>query len=287
MVTFQHIVLTRFNVSTSDWKSSIRLNTKWLNSRLKLFEDYCFASLKSQINQNFIWLVFFDKETPENIKKRIYKYHDNWDKFIPFFVNNYQLQYKNIIKKHIDCCNKYLITSRIDNDDAYALDYVETVQNEYFKNVKKYSSFVINFNKGYVFELDTNKIYIRNHYINAFCSLVEPLENFRSVLCKDHRELGTQFKVLKKSLKPMWLQVIHGKNISNKVRKDAYLISAKRINNRIKINYQIKDNFELNSNILFLRMKTHFFYFITTSIRPFKRTIENMVRLVFLGKKKF
>ena len=59
---FQHFILTRFNLRKKGWdetKSQSKVLTdSWMENRLKLFEQYCYSSIKSQTVKNFEWLVF-------------------------------------------------------------------------------------------------------------------------------------------------------------------------------------------------------------------------------------
>ena len=105
----------------------------WLIDRIQLFEDFCYPSLNAQINQNFKWLVFFDADTPNNIKNEINQLR-KWKNFIPIYIhdNNKNTILANI-KEHINPKAKYLITSRVDADDGYAVDYVQRVQDLFLK----------------------------------------------------------------------------------------------------------------------------------------------------------
>jgi len=84
----------------------------------------------------------------------------------------------------------------------------------------------------------------------------------------------------------MWLQVVHGSNLSNKVRKDAYLVSTKEIA-RINVNYNINTTPENILYLLFQKTQTRLIYLLTTSFRPIKRTIENLLRKLNFGEYKY
>lgn len=71
-VMYKHFIFTRFNEGWLDndrlTQSGKPVNTDvWLKERCKLFEKFCLPSMMYQSNQNFTWLILFDKRTPEDI----------------------------------------------------------------------------------------------------------------------------------------------------------------------------------------------------------------------------
>lgn len=283
MKTYNHIILTRVNIMRKDW------TVDWLTDRIQLFKDFCYPSLNLQTNQNFKWLVFFDADTPDNIKNEINQ-SKKWKNFIPIYIqDNSENTILANIKEHIDPKAKYLITSRVDTDDGYAIDYVQRVQDLFHKYANSNERVIINFNKGFVLNKSTNKAYVRDHYINAFCSLIEPVKDFISVWVKNHRELGTICKVKKIDTNPMWLQVVHGSNLSNKVRRDSYRIPLKWLNNSNYIchNYNYDTVAENKFELFCDKLSTKFIYYIFIFLRPVKRNVENLFRRIILGKYKY
>ena len=91
---FQHYLITRFNLKKEGWNLSKNnipvLTEEWLERRFKLFESFCFPSVKHQSNQNFTWLVYFDVDTPKTFKDRILGLSLGYPKFQPRFVENMQ-----------------------------------------------------------------------------------------------------------------------------------------------------------------------------------------------------
>ena len=78
MNTFEHFVLTRFNVplklevpAGQNPGPNRRLDAGWLTRRFDLFERVCLPSLQRQTQGAFQWLVFLDWATPVSFKERI------------------------------------------------------------------------------------------------------------------------------------------------------------------------------------------------------------------------
>ena len=88
---FQHFILTRFNLRKKGWdetKSQSKVLTdSWMENRLKLFEQYCYSSIKSQTVKNFEWLVFFDTNTPEIYREKINELASKFSNFIPIYTD--------------------------------------------------------------------------------------------------------------------------------------------------------------------------------------------------------
>jgi Putative rhamnosyl transferase len=202
-----HLVLTRFNVR---WIVGPH-DTGWLAHRFDLFERYCLPSMQGQTNQGFRWLVFFDEDTPEPFRSRIDGYTD-WPAFTPVFIGPPSSQvYDDAIAAHLDGADR-LVTTRLDNDDAIGRDFVARVQAAARPGTREF----LNLPVGYVWH--RGRLYRHEHPSNAFISLSEPAAGFRSVWASQHDEAGRVAPVHQVAGGPAWLQVIHDRNVSNRVR---------------------------------------------------------------------
>lgn len=214
-MSFTHILLTRFNVQAGYGAPNVRLAPKWLEYRFQLFDQFCYPSVHAQSNQNFKWLVFFDAQTPEVFKPRIERY-TQWKNFIPIYVNGYfsDLVLGTAITDNIESGSSYLITTRLDNDDAIAQNFIELIQSQFQKQDCEF----INFTQGYCWH--NHKLYQVEDESNAFVSLIESLNGSapKTVLCTAHNKLATIGKIRQIANEMAWLQVIHHGNVSNIVR---------------------------------------------------------------------
>ena len=138
---FQHYLITRFNLKKEGWDTSKNnipvLTEEWLERRFKLFETFCFPSVKHQSNQNFTWFVYFDVDTPKVFKDRILGLSLGYSNFQPQFVENMQA-FVPAIQEELNKVNAaYIITSRIDNDDCIAYNYIADVQKRFVEKLKE------------------------------------------------------------------------------------------------------------------------------------------------------
>lgn len=218
MKSFNHFILTRFNVKVAYSKSGIGLDPEWLNHRFKLFEKFCYPSVRAQLNQDFKWIVYFDGQTPQVFKDKI-KQYSKWQNFIPVYVDN---EFTNQVNKSILLNNlpagvEYLITTRLDNDDAISKDFIQIIQN----NFHEQNSEFINLAYGYVWK--DSKLYSFKYPNNPFISLIERInkftvDEFKTVLCKEHTQLSSIGQIKQIKTQPAWLQVVHERNVSNRIR---------------------------------------------------------------------
>lgn len=217
MKEFQHFIITRFNVKV-DFGSTTGLDPDWLEHRFDLFERFCYPSVRSQSNQNFKWLVYFDAETPEPFKSKILSYA-SWQNFIPVFLSEKFTDEVNrsIILRYLDSQPDFLITTRLDNDDAICRSFTGMIQSHFARQEMQF----ITLPNGYVWQ--DGRLYAFQYLSNPFLSLVERIhtgtsDEFKTVLCGSHTQV-TKIGTLKQiRAEPSWLQVIHGKNVANRVR---------------------------------------------------------------------
>jgi hypothetical protein len=218
MQPFTHIVLTRFNVRVNYSASRTGIDPDWLAHRFQLFEQFCYPSMRSQVNQNFKWLVFFDSETPIAFKQKIAGYAE-WHHFIPVYVDGEFTSALNrtTVLAHLPQDTEFLITTRLDNDDAVSRDFIEVIQANFWHQSLEF----INLTNGYVWS--DGRLYSFQYLKNPFMSLIEriqqrSLDGFKTVLCGEHTQLAAIGAIKQVKTVPTWLQVVHGKNVSNRIR---------------------------------------------------------------------
>lgn len=236
---FDFYIVTRFNLWIKKFRSlcSIGITNndfeydKWVEERVRLF-DIPMASLQSQVNNKFKWLVLFDTE---------YNFHaDNlfeqlkaFDWIMPVRFDN-RLEDEDKLRQFVVTTisenstndSDYIITSRLDSDDALNISFVESVlryasclPNEMLHCKKEP---VLNFPYGLQYE-DYN-LYSYIYRSNPFYSRIEPKILFLNGTAKtsifgNHGKLDATSNVIDvQTLFPMWLQNCHGNNVLNKAK---------------------------------------------------------------------
>ena len=262
-----HYLITRFSVPFEDYlndKNGGKVRTEeWLNHRFRLFEDFCFPSVKAQSNQNFTWLVFFDTGTPDAFKERIENYQVQYRGFTPVFVTSaedFQKKLQEIIKDNIQY-KTTLITSRIDNDDAIHENYIDFIQQQAELNKEK--DFLLNFKWGLQLDLKSGILYQSKDESNPFISRVCQANKQQTPTVFDfgHHEAGNFLPIKQITSLHGWLVIIHDKNMLNTVGGKPLLQKQK------KLKYYHTVDRGKESSFLQVVFKWHTFLFKALSVK--------------------
>ena len=233
----QHFILTRFNLQTNFWdKDKNRkevLDDSWLKVRIELFLKFCLPSVVGQTTKNFSWFIFFQKGTEKDLSE-VLEQLEKYDFIIPVFCENYEGFRENkgkIISKYLKSESEFLISTRLDNDDAIAKDFVEKVHGVYYDNKEK--EFVIDFPWGLCLDVNQSpQLSAYKHVSNQFISFVEKTHKGkepRTVLSHEHYAWQKIAEFISIEEKNMWLQVSHDRNITN--RLEGNLVFEQNIKN--------------------------------------------------------
>lgn len=269
---FSHVILTRFNLrSGSSRETRLRNSHGWLANRFELFEKYCLPSVIGQTNQNFKWFIFFDIDTPQHYKERALEYSKKYKNIKMYWVRGLSLnEVQDFIRENCPDNKQILITTRLDNDDAINVNFVDRVQEKANKIGKIVEPLVINFDNGLC--LNENRAYQHNDSLNAFTSLIEPWVNdFNTVWKYQHRQLD-HFNVAQLTQPSMWLQGIHSSNVSNRVR--GVRINNNELLDNFNINFD-KENLKVDNSTLILLENTLFY-----PIRSMKEFCRSMCKKI-------
>jgi hypothetical protein len=207
-----HVLLTRFNLPSVSAESIIRAKEGWLQQRMELFETYCLPSVCSQGNREFHWIIYFDPESPEWLKCRI-REHRSLGLYQPFFRSSVsRAELCADIRTVVGTPRAELITTNLDNDDGLAADFIDRVQSAGRKGERT----ALYIAQGLI--KSENRLYIFKDPRNAFCSVRETWNSPVTCWSNWHNLLGENMPVIEIGGEPGWLQVIHGRNVSNRIR---------------------------------------------------------------------
>lgn len=205
---FDHFLLTRFNV-----RHETRASDEWLRHRLGYFERLCRSSIINQTNKNFRWLVYFDAERDEWFQREVDRLSAG-GVFEPIWVEGPLDPQKTMAPVAERAISDWVITTRLDNDDAVAFDFIESIQSEYSGQDLEF----INFQSGLQLS-DDGGLYHRLDPSNAFISLIEKRrEALTGVYIDWHDRVASHGPIRQVNSHPIWLQMVHGQNIGNAIR---------------------------------------------------------------------
>lgn len=259
MTDFIHIISTRFNVPTEVWTKTRDgkkpLSEEWLKHRFHIFQQYTLPSFINQTNKKFVWLVFFDENTPKEYKDIIASIQKRFPTFSPIFVKDFNHMRETLIKTIptlYKSSTEYVITTDIDNDDMIHKDFVETLQSLY----QPKHDLVIDLRKGLQVTLkntDTSANVFFMAY-SPFISIVEHKDNVQCVIKENHVNYRQYRDVAFNDSDILFIQIVHENNMVNNTKK------SKRV-------YTINESdFGLNNNA-----KTFKIPFLKTFIYNIKR----------------
>lgn len=210
-----HAILTRFNVARPKRQDPIRLDPVWLARRFDLFERYCLPSVAAQTTRAFHWNVYFDEATPPAFRDRIEACRAVFPFTAVFTPVIDAAGWPASVAATIPDRTPWLVTTRFDNDDALAIDHVARLHAALAGAEARRGAF--NFAAGFV--LEDGRLYALEHPSNAFASWLEPWDaETRTAVSIHHMRLADYGPVTQIDGPGAWLQVVHGGNVSNKVR---------------------------------------------------------------------
>jgi hypothetical protein len=199
---------------------------EWCINRCKIFKRICLPSILKQNSRPSGWFLIFDSRYLEETREAL-EAINNYDWIIPIIVNGNEKVptmrelFTDAILKRLDPLTEYVITVRLDNDDALSYLYCEAVE-QYVQSVfckKLKLEFIISFPYGVQWDDKEMTLLVKNN--SAFLAYVESAELVRQkkailVTACNHSEVYKNRDVKTPiTLFPMWLQYVHSENVIN------------------------------------------------------------------------
>lgn len=165
-----HCIITRFSFRFKpDDPTDKLLSDSRLDERIRLFEKFCYSSIINQSNKNFYWILIIDpllstkyvdkltnlinkhkQSSHYNSKgpREIWLHTWDWEESTGIKLGkiNWILQYfdESIVKK-----TKYMITTRLDDDDCLVYNFIDLVYKQLHKKPTINGFRYISFSVGY------------------------------------------------------------------------------------------------------------------------------------------
>lgn len=207
-----HVILTRFNLPTGGVEGLVRAREGWLRERIDLFERYCAPSVAAQQGVDVTWIVYLDPASPGWLLDRMAPYAERGllHPVLREVVGVAEL--REDIAAVVGTPGDVLLTTNLDNDDGLAVDFcarLAAVATDEAR-VALYAT------RGLV--LSDDGLFLLRDRRNAFCSVRENWDDPVTSWSEYHNELHRVMPVVEIDGPPAWLQVVHGGNVSNRVR---------------------------------------------------------------------
>lgn len=219
-----HVFLTRFNLPANDVEESI-FSDSWLVDRVALFDRFTVPSVRAQDVDRLGWLVFLDEASPEWLRERMEALRAE-GVLTPHYLSA-ALNWPDLrrwIRAEVERVGGtgHVLTSNLDNDDGIAVDYVSRMRAAVAGETQ--TPRVVYLTDGLI--LSGGRTYARRDRRNAFPAVHADTADPAFVTCWDgwHTDLDARMPAIRLTGAPAWLQVVHGVNVSNRVR--GHLVDA-------------------------------------------------------------
>lgn len=240
-MSFVHYIVTRFNLPVSSrpaGESKAACGKEYLSYRFGIFENYCLPSVRRQSCQGFKWIILFDADTPEEFRKRAEGWHLGYPNLIPCYldVDEYgglasddagvtdvdtDVSMLGITEQFVTdtirsleaALPDWVLTTRLDNDDALHRGFVRSVQESFTADPRPVAYDFVN---TYKCVLDERVVYRYQLKNGHFITLAErPDQGFRSVLFCNHLEMDRHVETVHIDKSTIQAELIHGGNVVN------------------------------------------------------------------------
>lgn len=209
------VLLTRFDLPSGGDEQVVRAQEGWLRNRWELFERYCVPSVVGQTDRALTWIAYFDPLGPEWLAARVAPLAAGG---VLHPVRREQVSTADLLADIAECVGpergSTLTTTNLDNDDALAADFVARLRAVAGRTAPARTA--VYFEDGLI--RSAGRLYVRRDPTNAFCSVAEPWEGAVTCWTDWHNRLADHMPVHGERGAPAWLQVVHGQNVSNRVR---------------------------------------------------------------------
>lgn len=188
---------------------------KWIKRRISLFEKYCLPSVLNQTNEKFKWIICISPKTDRNNREFLkgVKANSGGIKILEVtHLSTLTKKLEEFIQNDMQGKKDYVITSRLDNDDAVIKTYIDKVQKEF----QEQEFGKVRFSRGY--QLLSGKDYRVKEVVfpnGPFINLIEETKSGISTVYKKSHNEWDQEGVKNIDKEPRWVQVIHKDNLRN------------------------------------------------------------------------
>lgn len=282
----RHILLTKFNCNLilenkilQEQGFKKKLDDNWLRYRWQLFTSFTVPSINGQTNTDFDWVVLFDSKSPKWLRNEAEKIHVSCRKKFTFQDFGSDEFFESVNDLNNPTSYDVALTTIIDSDDAFHRCAMERIRDYYLKNPDHIE--VLNFEIGYQYD-------INNQQMAIFCVKSPPFSTMVNVAGKpnpfynsvffyggDHTKLPEMYKYFDISFgDPMFVQIVHGDNIANKMLWNASLLPPS-LSRRI-----LKNAFNID---VYPKKITLNFY--KNDIKHFLRRVKNNLSLQYKHKR--
>lgn len=203
-MNFHHVVIVRFNLGLYDSHPDPH---GWMAHRMELFERYHLPSIDAQSWSNFSCYYLIDNATP-------FRAYDKIKRGIGSSDETHHSMERALERAQLSAnCLGYdwLVTTRLDNDDAIEPRFIERVQDHLAprRMLIDTAGVQLDARTGVRWEAPAK-------VPSPFLTVVEPVEDFKGCYQDQHARMGRHFEHRVFIDELLYTQVLHDHNKANK-----------------------------------------------------------------------
>jgi hypothetical protein len=162
---------------------------------------------------NLHWIVYLDPASPEWLLSYMERLHSEGvlTPILRATVDGDEL--RGDIRRTTGQSSGSLLTTNLDNDDGLAVDFSSRLQRVAGTVARRTALYM---SHGLI--LSQNRLFLHRDRHNAFCSVVEDIREAHTCWMDWHNRLDRHMPVRELGGGPGWLQVVHGNNVTNRIR---------------------------------------------------------------------
>jgi hypothetical protein len=222
-----HFLVTRYNVAYgAGRRQEIHKNETWLSGRRQLFDQWCLPSVvRAAQDINVKWLILCATDSPDSVRDWIASLCEDHPWIVPIFLSGDTLQLDKYLSEQIArgaAISRYVLSTRLDSDDALHPDFLKVVQGEASRLISSQSRYpvLLNFPTGY--QLNQGRLYLTASLANPYLSVLEDRHTDQPLIScygAAHTAMHRHVAAVKqlRAISPYWIQVLHDTNEANRL----------------------------------------------------------------------
>lgn len=203
-VPFRHFFITRYSLCNAD--------SDWHARRLELFRRIYLPSLESQDCREFYCLLLADHGFPDAPRLRLGELlPDDRYRLVPVQARGpTSFDHRDVLAPLLELSEDapFIITTRMDSDDAIASDFVSRLQACFQEQPFE----VINFRRGFVWQ--AGRIGLADCPSNMFLSMISARRSLVHCYARPHRKMQDDYPTRELTGTPAWLHLQHASAFS-------------------------------------------------------------------------
>src|SRR5919106_3228902 len=220
-VRVHQLVLTRFNLRWATAGYRPDQDPGWLEERFELFERFCAPSVTSQTEEDFDWVIFCDEATSPEALDRLASLDGRIRvALVPPWPETGGSVERLLARHYARPDAQLVLSTRLDNDDAlsrHALGRVRELIPTFLATGNE--RWLHNPALGYRLDVQGRRLFELSLHNSPFPTMFEraasgPVGPYVS----SHGRLHEMFPTFQDDGARLWVQVVHGGNVSNQVR---------------------------------------------------------------------